>query len=304
MKSVIRTRLVGILSLEIFEGFPENLPKKYQKQMFLETLYLKDRELSKPEKFIAYTKHSMQLLYLEMLQINFIHKLGKGEHQEFLKTNPLITEICKEDYLADNLPNTNISYNEFIEFLQSDSEEAQRVKSKAAKKERMQKAWLFDYWLLYQEVIVVMGLLESFLRESYDIYVLTFPEIENLSKINKDSDYLCFSKLLEYFMKEELKLVQRFGDKNKQFLKDFWIYRNAIAHNSGVINERSLRSNPSSTLKPGKQIMIDPKILEKLYSLLSNLQRIVYKKVRFENEKKKEFNLCLLSIFFFHVSLS
>lgn len=39
MKSLMKTRLIGMLSQEIFEGYPDNLPKKYQKQMFEETLY-------------------------------------------------------------------------------------------------------------------------------------------------------------------------------------------------------------------------------------------------------------------------
>jgi len=287
LKSMYKTRILGILSRELFSDYPENLPKKYQRQMYQETLYMKDKQVPKPEKLSAYTKQSLQLFYLQMLNINFIHKLGQGKHEEFLKTNPQITEVFNEEYIED-LPDTNISYNELIELKQSKSTEIQKMQTKAAKKERLQKAWLFDRWLLYQEVIVVMSLIESFLRESYDIYIDAFPDIVDISKMSSDSDDICFSKLLDYFMNEELKLEQRFGPKNVRFLLDFWIRRCAIIHNNGVINERSLRRKGKTDLKLGEQVIIDNKNLDKLYSAIGNLQRIIYKKIRLTNEKNKD----------------
>jgi len=278
--------MLGILSRELFSEYPENLPKKYQRQMYQETLFMKDKQVPKPEKLSPYTKQSIQLFYLEMLNINFIHKLGQRKHEEFLKTNPQITEVINEEYIED-LQDTNISYEEFIELMQSKSPEIQKLQTKAAKNERLQKAWLFDRWLLYQEVIVVMSLIESFLRESYDIYILTFPNVVDISGMSSDSDDICFSKLLDYFMNEELKLVQRFGPKNVRFLLDFWIRRCAIIHNSGVINERSLKRKDKSDLKLGEEVIIDNKNLDKLYSLIGNLQRIIYKKVRLTKERNK-----------------
>jgi len=286
LKSMTKTRMLGILSRELFSEYPENLPKKYQRQMYQETLFMKDKQVPKPEKLSPYTKQSIQLFYLEMLNINFIHKLGQRKHEEFLKTNPQITEVINEEYIED-LQDTNISYEEFIELMQSKSPEIQKLQTKAAKNERLQKAWLFDRWLLYQEVIVVMSLIESFLRESYDIYILTFPNVVDISGMSSDSDDICFSKLLDYFMNEELKLVQRFGPKNVRFLLDFWIRRCAIIHNSGVINERSLKRKDKSDLKLGEEVIIDNKNLDKLYSLIGNLQRIIYKKVRLTKERNK-----------------
>ena len=286
LKSMTKTRMLGILSRELFCDYPENLPKKYQKQMYQETLFMKDKQVPKPEKFSPYIRHTMQLHYLEMLNINFLHKLGQDKHKEFLETNPQITEVINEEYIED-LQDTNISYEEFIELMQSKSPEIQKMQTKAAKNERMQKAWLFDRWLLYQEVIVVMSLIESFLRESYDIYIDTFRDIVDISDLRSDSDDICFSKLLRYFMNEELNLEQRFGPKNVRFLLDFWIRRCAIIHNNGVINERSLRRKGKTDLKLGEQVIIDNKNLDKLYSIISNLQRIIYKKLRLANEKNK-----------------
>jgi len=285
-KSMTKTRMLGILSRELFEDYPENLPKKYQKQMYQETLYMKDKQVPKPEKFSPYTKHTMQLHYLETYNISFFHKLRQGKHKEFLETNPQITEVFNEDYL-EGLPDTNISYDEIIELIRSKSPEIQKLQTKAAIKERQQKAWIFDHWLLYQEVVVVMSLIESFLRESYDIFIDTFRDIVNISDMSSDSDDICFSKLLRYFMNEELKLEQRFGLKNIRFLLDFWIRRCAIIHNNGVINERSLRRKGKTDLKLGEEVIIDNRILDKLYSIIGNLQRIIYKKLRLANEKNK-----------------
>ena len=287
LKSMYKTRILGILSQELFEDYPENLPEKYRKQMYKETLYMKDKQVPKPEKLSAYTKQTLQLQYLEMLNINFIHKLGQGKHLEFLKTNPQITEIFNEEYIED-LPDTNINFNEFNELMQSKSETVQKLQSKAAKKERLQKAWLFNRWLVYQEVIVVLSLLESFLRESFDSYILAFPNLIDISDMSSDSDDICFSKLLNYFMHEELKLVHRFGENNRRLLMDFWIRRCAMIHNNGVINVRSLRKKGKTDLKLGEEVIIDNGILDKLYSIIGNLQRIIYKKIRLANEKKKE----------------
>lgn len=86
MKSLFKTRLIGLLSQEIFEDYPDNLPKKNQKQMFEETLYMRNKA-PKPDRLGPYTKLSMQLLYLSMYNINFIHIEDKKEQQEFLETN-------------------------------------------------------------------------------------------------------------------------------------------------------------------------------------------------------------------------
>ena len=132
-----KTRMLGILSREIFSDYPEKLPKKYQTQMHQETLFLKDNQIPKPEEFSPYTKHTMQLYYLETFNINFIQKLRQNKYKEFLETNPQLTEIFNEGYL-EGLPDTNISFEEFNELIQSKSPEIQELQTKAAKKERLQ----------------------------------------------------------------------------------------------------------------------------------------------------------------------
>ena len=135
LKSITKTRMLGILSRELFSDYPENLPKKYQRQMYQETLYMKDKQVPKPEKFSPYTRHTLQLHYLETYNINFIHKLRQGKHNEFLETNPQLTEILNADYM-EGIPDISISYNEFIELRQSNSPIIQKLQTKAAKKER------------------------------------------------------------------------------------------------------------------------------------------------------------------------
>lgn len=238
------------------------------------------KKAPKPKKFTPYTKLSMQLLYLSMFNINFIHKLGKKEEQEFLETNPPLSEVYSTDYLGEDFPINEMTFNEFQEFLQSDSPLVQRLRSKAAKQERMQQAWLFEHWLSYQEFVMVMSLLESFLRDSYDIYRETFLEVEGLGKPPEDSETYCFAKLLDYLMKEELKLVQRVGNKNIEFLHHCWKIRNAIVHSDGFVNERIIRGTTNFPFKVDDRITIDKELLTKLYSLISNIQRIVYKRLR------------------------
>lgn len=279
MKSLLKTRLIGLLSQEIFEGFPDNLPKKYQKQMYEETLYLR-KKAPKPEKFSPYTKGSLQLLFLSMFNINFIHKFGKNEHLEFLETNPPLLEVYSIDYLGEDFPNFDMSFNEFTDFLQSDSEFVQRMRTKAAKKERLQNVWLFDFWLYYQEFVMIMSLLESFFRDSYDIYREVFPNVEGLGKSPEDSDNYCFPKLFNYLMTDELKLVQRVGSKNIEFLHLCWKFRNAIVHSGGLVNERVLKGTTNFPFKIDEQVTIDINLLANLYSLISNLQRIIYKRIR------------------------
>ena len=284
LKAMTKTRMLGILSREIFSEYPEKLPKKYQTQMYQETLYMKDKQVPKPEKRSVYIRHTVLLHYLEMLNINFIHKIEQDKHKEFLATNPKITEIYNEESLED-FPDTSISFDEFNELLQSESIIIQNLRSKSAKKERLQKAWMFDQWLYYQEVIIAMSLLESFLRESYDIFVETYPDIKDGIPRSKNSDEICFSKLLSYFMNEELKLVQRFGPKNYQTLIEFWMQRCAITHNNGVFNKKSLIKDKEKKFTVGNQVIIDNEKLDKLYSIIGNLQRIIYKKIRSHNEK-------------------
>lgn len=173
-----------------------------------------------------------------------------------------------------------MSFNEFQDFLESDSELVQRLRTKAAKKERMQKVWLFDHWIFYQEFVMIMGLLESFFRDSYDIYRASFPNVEGLGKSAKNSDYYCFPKLLEYLMKEELKLVQRVGNKNIELLHHCWKFRNAIVHSGGLVNERVIKESTNFPYKIGDKITIDIQFLSKLYGLIDNLQRIIYKRIR------------------------
>jgi len=279
MKSIIKTRLIGILSQEIFEGYPDNLPKKYQKQMYEETLYMRGKA-PKPEQFSPYTKHTLQLLHLDMYNINFIHKIGKNEHLKFLETDPPLSEVYSLDNLGEELPITDMSFNEFQEFLKSDSELVQRMRTKAAKKEQMQQAWLFDHWLYYQEFVMIMSLLESFFRDSYDIYREVFPNVEGLGKSPEDSDNYCFPKLFNYLMTDELKLVQRVGSKNIEFLHLCWKFRNAIVHSGGLVNERVLKGITNFPFKIDEQITIDINLLANLYSLINNLQRIIYKRIR------------------------
>jgi len=287
MKAIIKTRLLGILSQEIFEGYPDNLPEKYQKQMFDETLFLKGKA-PKPDYFSPYTKHSIQLQHLENFNINFIHKIGKDSSFKIKETNPPIKEIYSSSFLGEYSLNPEMYFNDFVEFMNSDAELVQRMKAKEEKKERLQKAWLFNQWFFYQEVIVIMSLLESFLIESYDIYIHTYPEIKDGFKRNSDSDEICFRKLLSYFMNKDLKLVQRFGSKNERKLLDFWIRRCAIVHNNGVINEKSLKNDKDTILKDGDEVLIDCEMLDELYFIIGNFQRIIYKKIRLHNMKSNE----------------
>jgi len=33
MKAILKTKIIGLLTQEMFAGYPDNLPKKYQKQI-------------------------------------------------------------------------------------------------------------------------------------------------------------------------------------------------------------------------------------------------------------------------------
>lgn len=151
----------------------------------------------------------------------------------------------------------------------------------------MQRALLFDQWLIYQELITIYAILESFLTVSYNYYLETFPDIEGYKEDNTDSSYYCFSKLLNFFMRKELKLVQRFGTENKDYLMRFWKLRNAIVHNGGIVNKRILRRNPKTKLEIGEPIVVGKESLEKLYKTIGLIKNIIYKKTSVEKEKKK-----------------
>ncbi|MHA1186790.1 MAG: hypothetical protein ACTSSK_07940, partial [Candidatus Heimdallarchaeota archaeon] len=278
------TKIIGILTQEMFAGYPDNLPKKYQKQMFEETLYMR-KKAPKPETFSPYINHTMQLFYLSMLNMNFLHKIGKKEQQAFLATNPLLKEVYNLDYIGEELPNPDMTYNEFIEFLQSESEQVQRLRTKAAKNERIQQVWLFDNWLFYQEFVMVMSLVESFFRDSCEIYRQTFPNAKSKDKNTNDLDNCCFPKLLNELMIEEYKIVQRVGPKNINYLQICWKIRNAIVHNSGVVNEKIIKQKKDFPYKIGDTVKIGVKELDKLYDLLNNLQNIIYKRIRLAQKK-------------------
>ena len=196
MKSMMKTKLVGLLSQEIFAHYPDNLPKKYQKQMYEETLFMRNIA-PKPEQFSPYTKGSLQLLYLSMLNINFIHKLGKKEHEAFLETNPPLKEVYNLDYIGEELPKPEMAYEEFQEFLDLDSEQVKRLQTKTVKKERFEQAWMFENWIYYQEFVMAMSLLESLFRDSYEIYRKTFPDVKSKAKIPENLDECCFIKLFD-----------------------------------------------------------------------------------------------------------
>ncbi|MHA1356001.1 MAG: hypothetical protein ACTSXA_15170, partial [Candidatus Heimdallarchaeota archaeon] len=279
------TKIIGILTQEMFAGYPDNLPKKYQKQMFEETLYMR-KKATKPETFSPYTKHTMQLFYLSMLNMNFIHKIGKKKHQAFLETNPLIKDVFNLDYIGEELPNPDMTYNEFNEFLQSKSEQVQRLRTKAAKKERLQQVWLFDNWLFYQEFAMVMSLLESFLRDSCEMYRCTYPNVNSKEINTNDLDNCCFPKLLKELMIEEYKLVQRVGHNNTNYLHDCWKIRNAIVHNGGVVNAKIIKQKKDFPYKIGDTVKIDAKGLDKLYGLSGKLQNIIYKRIRLGQKTK------------------
>ncbi|NHJ86222.1 MAG: hypothetical protein FK734_12225 [Asgard group archaeon] len=286
IKATIKTRLLGILSQEIYKDYPQNLPKSIERQMYNETLYMK-RKAPKPEKFSQYTKHSLQLQFFENFNINFIHRIINDEVINIQEWNPPIKEIYTQDMLNENSLDPEMTFNELKSLLDSDSEIAQQMRLKAEKKEHLKQAWLFDHWLYYQEFTFIISLFESFLRDSYEVYLETFPEADGNENTSGNSDDICFTKLLDYFMQDKLKLVQRIGPKNIVYLRNCWKFRNAIIHNSGVVNERVLRGTKNFPYKLNEQIIIDTDFLEKFYDLLGNIQRIIYKKVRLLNEKIK-----------------
>ncbi len=290
LKSLIKTKLTGVLSKEIFEDYPSNLPKKYQEALFLETVPRKKiREVKSPSKrkYSSYTKQTMQLLSLDTYNLDFIRKIGLGEAKEFIKTNPSLKDVYSEKHLKDNSLNGDMKYGEWTDFINLGTTEVKLLQSKEAKNERIQRAFQFDQWLAYQELITAFVILESFLRVSYDYYLETFPSIEGYKKRYNDSSDLWFSKLFRFFMKEELRIVQRFGKRNREYIERYWCIRNAVVHNGGVINEKILEKYPKLGLPLELQVEMSKDSLEKLYKTIGLLQNIIYKKARIENKKKK-----------------
>jgi len=284
LKSLLSTKLLGIFSKEVFEDFPRNLPRELKNDIisFLGDYFDESKTIDYEEE--EYRNPLIHYWFLHKYKYDFIQLMALGKDEDFMNENPNVMDVFSDDFIEQEESIRKLSINEYEDLLTSESNDPRVKQLSKNLSSRFFGKIKFIQWLNYQEIIISMSVLESFLRYSYFYHQLLTNKNQNIS-LETANKGKTITFLINYFLKKDLGIVQRFGPSKKSAILLAKDLRNLIVHHDGIITKNFIKKYPQKDYKIDEMIALDASYFKEHYKIIGDLLRLIFKKNRFDANK-------------------
>ncbi|MBN1328503.1 MAG: hypothetical protein JXA54_03420 [Candidatus Heimdallarchaeota archaeon] len=282
------------ISRSALKDFPRNLSKESKEHLNADIQFMLDRRKLKDQGFLTVedydqftkdydpiTKFSILSFVANHYTIDALIKLRKAKNADAEISEMLVRDAFRKDFLdQNNVPDRDIKIKDF-----NAKFGLPNVLTINFARENIVDLYTdtinYNQQLLSQIVITCLAQFEYFLARSIKLFIATTRSFQTVTEKNekgkrvtfllptvKDNTgplkiplpnlkWLKFLSLYEFVSHKKIDLLYNVTEKHNEFFKRFWIVRNLLVHNGGIIDERFAKSFDLPLKKIGSSFELD-----------------------------------------------
>jgi len=275
INSLAKTAMMIVISRSALKDFPRNLPSESKSNFNDDLQFILERRRFTKQGFLtvedydtytkdydSFTKFSILLMLSNQYSVDALLKLRNTKNADTELAKMLVRDAFRQDFLKqNNVPDLDFTINDFnakyglpnvltLNFVRENI------------KDFFTDSINYNHQLLSQVTIACLAQFESFLAKSIELFLATTTAFQIVTEKNekgKRIKYLDSStiqnndktkiqtpnlkwikilKLYEFVSDKRINLLYNIKEEQSGFFKRFWVIRNLLVHNGGIIDRK------------------------------------------------------------------